>query len=182
MWYLQYLLWHDFIYVTGRRYCSSSPRSSGRDRRSCPQRRHNKSTGAHRLIPADIHKICRERGREHDSVCYHIVAMVLRMWKHSRVPMTLPRQLGWLGKTSQASWCIFFPLFLKSFNSSSSLLGPRRSSHAKASFSLVVSCPLLSFVQLESFSLSTSSINQIVQVRHPSPLWELTGLCKELFV
>lgn len=44
---------------------------------------------------------------EREGACYHIVAMVPRVWKNSRVSMTLPRRLGWLDETSQASWCTF---------------------------------------------------------------------------
>lgn len=102
------------------RHCSLLHHSFGPYWRLRPSSRRSKSRVAQRLISADIHKISRERGTEHASVCYHIVVMVLRIWKHSRVSMTLPRQLGWLGETSQASWCIFLSLFFFFFGSFSS--------------------------------------------------------------
>lgn len=79
-----------------------------------PSRRRNRSRVTQRLISADIHKLCRERARVLASVWYRIITMALRIWKLSRVSMTLPQQLGWLGETRQACWCIF-PLFLKIF-------------------------------------------------------------------
>lgn len=72
-----------------------------------PSRRQIKTRVAQQLIFGDIHRICRERGREHASVCYHVVAMALRVWKESRVSMTLPQRLQWLGETIQAFFFLF---------------------------------------------------------------------------
>lgn len=107
-----YLAWL-FIYVTvdtlfrTRRHWHWLHHSFGFYWRLRPSRRQNKSRVTQRLISADIHKIC----REHASVCCHIVAMVHRIWRHYIVSMTLPRQLGWLGETSQA----FSPPFFLNF-------------------------------------------------------------------
>lgn len=135
--------------------------SVGSHRRLQPSRCQNKSTVTQRLISADIHKIC----GEHASVCYRIVAMALGIWKHSRVSMTLPRQLGWLGETSQASWCIF-PRFLKK-----ALLATLPPSLPLCPSSFFQACPQFSslvFCPNETF-FPPSSINQIVQVHPPPP-------------
>lgn len=102
-------------------------------------------TGWHSsLSAADIHKICRERGRER---CNHIVAMVPRVWKNSRVSMTLPRRLGWLDETSQASWCISPLLFFFLHLSALLPLLPTQSFPSQApfqacpQFSSLVFCP-----------------------------------------
>lgn len=120
---------------------------------------------------------CRSEGRERDAELYHVVAMAPRIWKHSRVSMTLPRQLGWLGETSEASWCIFPLVFPPFFHLSAllPLLWPPRVPNIPPKASLrpvsLVFCPSEKFV-------SPSSIHQIVQVLPPLPtsLWELTGL------
>lgn len=166
-----------------RRYCWFH-HSHGSCQRLRPSRRHNKGRVAHQLICSWYSQNLQgasKRGRERYK---HIVAMVPVVWKNSRVSMTLPRRLGWLDETSQASWCIcpllffffcIFQLFFLSFAHPE--LPP------KLLFRPVLSFLLLYFVQMRCYF---PFFHQSDRPSPPTPLhislWELTGLCKEHFV
>lgn len=144
-----------------------------------PLRRQNNRIVTGRLISADFHKICRKggTGREHASVCYSIVSMVPRIWKHARVSMTSPRQLGWLGETISPSFFIL-QLF---FFSLAVLTLPNKLLSALSSVFLSRLLSKWDFFSPHSFNQSDRPSPLRLTPSSPFALWELTGLCKELF-